>query len=380
MNLVLTEEQEMFRDATRTLLEKESPLSVVRSLWESADGFERDYWHEAARLGWTSALVPEARGGGCVSGRPLADLAIVAEEIGRAIAPGPFLPVNLVAGTLDREAGPELASALLPGLLSGDLVATWAVAEDGARWSGTGPVVATSVEDVGADLVVSGTKAYVEAAAQADHFLVTARSAGGLTQLMIPRGRRGVEVIPGRSIDMCRRYGRLHLDGVRVPSSAALGRPGSAGTSVERQLQVALALQCAETVGAAEQVFETTVEYARERFAFGRPIISFQALKHRVADMFQWLEFSKAITEALAAEIDAGGDAARLASVAKVYVADHCLDIADECVQISGGIGVTWEHHVHLYSRRIVVNRALFGTPEQHKVRLAALLETMASK
>ncbi len=187
--------------------------------------------------------------------------------------------------------------------------------------------------------------------------------------------RAGVEVIPGRSIDMCRRYGRLNLDGVRIPSSAMLGSTGGSAASLERQLQLAIALQCAETVGAAERAFETTIEYARDRFAFGRPIISFQALKHRVADMFQWLEFSKAITEALAAEIDARGDeASRLASVAKVYVADHCLDIVDECVQISGGIGVTWEHHVHLYSRRIVVNRALFGTPEQHKVRLATLL------
>jgi alkylation response protein AidB-like acyl-CoA dehydrogenase len=310
-----------------------------------------------------------------VSGRPVSDLVIVAEEMGRVVAPGPFLPVNVVATAIAGEAGPELRSALLPGLLSGDLVAAWAVAEEGAVWSGTAPVIDARVEKRGADLMVSGTKAYVEAAAQAEHFLVTARSAGGLTQLMVPRDTPGLEVIPGRSIDMCRRYGRLHLDGVRVPSAAALGIPGDAGASLERQLQVAIALQCAETVGAAERAFETTIEYARDRFAFGRPVISFQALKHRVADMFQWLEFSKAISEALAAEIDAGGDeAARLASVAKVYVADHCLDIVDECVQISGGIGVTWEHHVHLYSRRIVVNRALFGTPEQHKVRLAALL------
>jgi alkylation response protein AidB-like acyl-CoA dehydrogenase len=375
MNLALTEEQTLFRESTKRFLEAESPLSTVRALWEGSDGFERDYWKQAARLGWTSALVPEAQGGGSVSGRPVSDLVIVAEEMGRVVAPGPFLPVNVVATAIAGEAGPELRSALLPGLLSGDLVAAWAVAEEGAVWSGTAPVIDARVEKRGADLMVSGTKAYVEAAAQAEHFLVTARSAGGLTQLMVPRDTPGLEVIPGRSIDMCRRYGRLHLDGVRVPSAAALGIPGDAGASLERQLQVAIALQCAETVGAAERAFETTIEYARDRFAFGRPVISFQALKHRVADMFQWLEFSKAISEALAAEIDAGGDeAARLASVAKVYVADHCLDIVDECVQISGGIGVTWEHHVHLYSRRIVVNRALFGTPEQHKVRLAALL------
>jgi alkylation response protein AidB-like acyl-CoA dehydrogenase len=377
MNLALTEEQTLFRESTKRFLEAESPLSTVRALWEGSDGFERDYWNQAARLGWTSALVPEAQGGGSVSGRPVQDLVIVAEEMGRMVAPGPFLPVNVVATAIAREAGTELRSALLPGLLSGDLVAAWGVAEEGAVWSGTAPVIDARVETHGADLTVSGTKAYVEAAAQADHFLVTARSANGLTQLMMPRDTSGLEVIPGRSIDMCRRYGRLHLDGARVPSTAALGIPGDAGASLEHQLQVAIALQCAETVGAAERAFETTIEYARDRFAFGRPVISFQALKHRVADMFQWLEFSKAISEALAAEIDAGGDgAARLASVAKVYVADHCLDIVDECVQISGGIGVTWEHHVHLYSRRIVVNRAMFGTPEQHKVRLAALLDS----
>jgi alkylation response protein AidB-like acyl-CoA dehydrogenase len=378
MNLALTVEQAIFRDSARKFLEAESPLSTVRALWEGADGFERDYWYEAARLGWTSALVPEAQGGGSVSGRPVQDLVIVAEEMGRMVAPGPFLPVNVVAIALAGEGSPDLRSGLLPGLLSGELVAAWAVAEEGAVWSGTAPVVDARVEARGADLVVSGTKAYVEAAAQADHFLVTARSAQGLTQMMVPRDSPGLEVIPGRSIDMCRRYGRLDLHAVRVPSSAVLGRPGGAGAAVERQLQVAIALQCAETVGAAERAFETTIEYARDRFAFGRPIISFQALKHRIADMFQWLEFSKAISEALAAEIDAGGgEAARLASVAKVYVADHCLDIVDECVQISGGIGVTWEHHVHLYSRRIVVNRALFGTPEQHRVRLAALLESV---
>jgi alkylation response protein AidB-like acyl-CoA dehydrogenase len=377
MNLTLTEEQAIFRESTRRFLEAESPLSTVRALWESSEGFERDYWHQAARLGWTSALVPEAQGGGSVSGCPVQDLVIVAEEMGRTVAPGPFLPVNVVAIALAKEGSPDLQSAVLPGLLSGELVATWAVAEEGAVWSGTTPVVDAKAELDGADLVVSGTKAYVEAAAQADHFLVTGRSEKGLTQVMIPRDTPGLEVIPGRSIDMCRRYGRLHLERVRVPSTAVLESPDGTGAALERQLQIALALQCAETVGAAERAFETTIEYARNRFAFGRPIISFQALKHRVADMFLWLEFSKAISEALAAEIDAGGgEAERLARVAKVYVADHCLDVVDECVQISGGIGVTWEHHVHLYSRRIVVNRALFGTPEQHRVRLGALLES----
>jgi alkylation response protein AidB-like acyl-CoA dehydrogenase len=377
LHLALTEEQDFFRDTARKFLEAESPLSSVRALWEGSDGFERDYWHKAAELGWTSAFVPDVHGGGSVSGQPVQDLAIVAEEMGRLVAPGPFLPVNVVATAIASDGSREQQSQFLPGLASGDLVATWALAEDGAVWTDTTPVVDVTVEEVGGDLVVSGTKAYVEAAPQADLFLLTARSGAGITQLIIPDGTPGLEVIPGRSIDLSRRFGRLHMDGVRMPVSAALGAIGGAESSVEHQLQIAIALQCAETVGAAAQAFETTIEYASDRLAFGRPIVSFQALKHRIADMFQWLEFSKAITEALALDIDVtGGEAACLASVAKAYVADHCLEIVDECVQISGGIGVTWEHHVHLYSRRIAVNRALFGTPEQHKARLCTLLET----
>jgi len=375
MNLALTEEQAFFQETIRKFLEAESPLATVRTLWEGADGFERDYWRNAAELGWTSAFVPESRGGGSVSGQPVQDLAIVAEEIGRSVAPGPFVPVNVVASAVSREGSPDLQAELLPGLLSGDLVAAWALAEDGAVWSDIAPVIDVGAESLGSDLVVSGTKAYVEAAAQADCFLVTARFAGGLTQLLVPRGTVGLTVIPGRSIDLCRRFGRVCLENVRVPASAILGAPGRAGPSLERQLQIALALQCAETVGATARAFETTIEYASDRFAFGRPIVSFQALKHRIADMFQALEFSKAVSEALAAEIDSGdADADRLASVAKAYVADHCLEIVDECVQISGGIGVTWEHDVHVYSRRVAVNRALYGTPEQHKERLRVLL------
>jgi len=365
-----------FRDTTRRFLEAESPLTSVRALWEGTDGFERDYWRRVGELGWTSAFVPEIHGGGSVSGRPVQDLAIVAEEMGRLVAPGPFLPVNVVAAAIASDGSRDQQEQLLPGLAKGDLVATWAIAEGGAVWTDTLPAVAAHVREVGGDLLVSGAKAYVEAAPQADCFLLTAQSAVGLTQLVIPRDTPGLDVIPGRSIDLCRRFGRLHLDGVRLPASAALGPIGGADSSVERQLEIAVALQCAETVGAAAQAFETTVEYACDRFAFGRPIVSFQALKHRIADMLQWLEFAKAITEGLARALDiADAEAPRLASVAKAYVADRCLDIVDECVQISGGIGVTWEHHVHLYSRRVAVNRALFGTPEQHKVRLCTLLE-----
>jgi alkylation response protein AidB-like acyl-CoA dehydrogenase len=224
-------------------------------------------------------------------------------------------------------------------------------------------------------VVLQGAKAYVEAAAIAAHFLVTARTGDGWTQVLVPSTADGVTVVPGRSVDMTRRFGRVSFAGTRLPATAVVGEVGGAATTVERQLELALALQCAELVGLADRVLEVTLAYGADRVAFGRPIISFQVLKHRVADMTVWMEGSKAVTDALAAAIDAEDPAAeRLASVAKAYVGEHCPDVVDDCVQITGGIGVTWEHDLHLYNRRAVVDRALYGTPEDHKARLYALL------
>jgi alkylation response protein AidB-like acyl-CoA dehydrogenase len=374
VNLELTEDQEFFRETTRRFLESEAPLTVVRELWDSADGFEREWWRKAAELGWTSLFVPEGHGGGSLSGNPVGDAVIVAEEMGRLVSPGPFLPVNVVAAALAAEGSDAQQSEVFTGLLSGEAFATWAFAEPGSAW--TADAVAATAAIDGDAVVVRGTKAYVEAAGVADWFLVTARTGGaGLTQVLVPAAAAGVTVTRGRSIDLTRRFGSVGLDDVRLPRDAVVGELGGADAAVERQLELALALQCAETTGAATRVFEFTVEYAQDRFAFGRPIASFQALKHRIADMLVWLEFSQAITDGAARALDGDDpEAARLTSIAKAYVGDRCLDAIDDCVQISGGIGVTWEHDIHLYSRRAAVNRAVYGSPEQHKERVAALL------
>jgi alkylation response protein AidB-like acyl-CoA dehydrogenase len=374
VNLELTEDQEFFRETTRRFLESEVPLTAVRELWDSADGFDRQWWVKAAELGWTSMFVPEAHGGGSVSGSPTVDAVIVAEEMGRLVSPGPFLPVNVVAAAVAGEGSEAQQAALLPGLLAGESVATWAFAEAGGAWNDAG--VHTTAEVDGDAVVLRGAKAYVEAAGVADTFLVTARSgSGGLTQVLVPAGTDGVAITRGRSIDLTRRYGSLRFEEARLPLDAVVGEVGGADEQVGRQLRLALALQNAETIGAADRVFEFTLEYAQDRFAFGRPIASFQALKHRIADMLMWLEFSKAIADGSARAIDAGDpEAPRLVGIAAAYVGDRCLDVIDDCVQISGGIGVTWEHDIHLYSRRVAVNRAVYGSPEQHKERVAVLL------
>jgi alkylation response protein AidB-like acyl-CoA dehydrogenase len=370
VNLELSEDQEFFRSTTRKFLEAEAPLTAVRALYESADGFDRAWWARGAELGWTSMFVPESHGGGSLSGGPAADLSLVAEEMGRLLSPGPLVPVNVVAAGLADAAklGPLSESQLdaLTGLLDGHSVATWAFCEPGQPWD-VSALASTAVVE-GDEVVVDGVKAYVEAASVADHFLVTARTGDGLTQVLVPARTQGLSVTAGRSIDMTRRFGTVRFIGVRVPVSHIVGDPGGADGSVARQWSIALCLQCAEMCGIADRTLETTLEYGRDRFAFSRPIVSFQALKHRIADMTVRLEGSKAVTDALAAAIDSGSeDAPRLASVAKAYVGETSLDVVDDCVQITGGIGVTWEHDIHMYNRRAAVDRAVFGTPEEHK-------------
>jgi len=376
--LELSDDQMLFRETSRQFLDAEMPVSAVRSLYESPQGFDRAWWRSAAALGWTSLFVPERHGGGSLSGRPAADATLVAEEIGRHIAPGPFLPVNVVADAIARVGTDKQQAAFLAPFVDGTSTAAWAFGERGDRW--WPETFATRVDAVGEGLRLDGEKAFVESADTADLFLVTARSGAGLTQVLVPAATEGVTVIAGRSVDVNRRFGRVRFDGVRVGPDAVLGRFDGAGDDVERQLALVGVLQCAELLGLAEQTVETTIAYGRERTAFGRPIVSFQVLKHRLADMAVFLEASKAVTEELAGAVDASAPrAGALASVAKAYVADHALAMIDDCVQITGGMGVTWEHDLHLFNRRAVVTAAMFGSPATHRRRLVTLLTNGAS-
>jgi len=370
--LDLSGDQEFFRETTRRFIETTAPVAARRDVDPAGSAFERSWWRSAAELGWTSMLVDEAAGGGSLSGRRVGDALIVAEEMGRQVAPGPFLAVNVVADAVNRSASGR--RQVLGGLVDGSLIATWAFAEADGRWEPR--AVATEARRNGETIVVNGTKCFVEEAAVADLFLVTAREPGGLVQVLVPRETKGVSVQAADSLDLGRRFGSVHFHEVVLPASAEIDPARSSAAAVERQLEVALVLQCAETVGVLDRCVEFTLEYMHDRRAFGRPIASFQALKHRMADILLWLESAKATTEALSAAIDDGSpEAPRLASVAKSYVGDRSLTIIQECVQFHGGIGVTWEHDLHLYLRRATVNRALYGSPEQHRDRLFDLLE-----
>ncbi|MBX6387403.1 MAG: acyl-CoA/acyl-ACP dehydrogenase [Frankia sp.] len=374
MLLELSPDQEMLRQTTARFLADHVPSDVLRRLRADDAGFDRGYWAEGAGLGWTSLLVDERHGGGSVSGTGLVDLTVIAHEFGAAAAPGPLVVTNVVAAALSAAASADSAAAheeVLAGLLSGETIAAWCPPPAAG---GTGEIVGTADGD---DIVLTGVARPVEAAGQADCFLLTARLPEGRTQLLVPAGTPGVSVEPLRSVDLTRRLGLVRLDAARLPRAAAVvGEPGTADETDEWLRQLALVIVCAETTGAMQAAFDLTVRWAFERYSFGRPLASYQALKHRFADMKSWLEATHALADAAAAAVAAGTpDAAELASAAKAFSGDYGGELAQDCVQMHGGIGVTFEHDLHLYLRRITLDRALYGTPADHRLRVADAFE-----
>jgi alkylation response protein AidB-like acyl-CoA dehydrogenase len=374
MNLGLTDDQQFFQETTRKFLEQEAPLTAVRALADDADGFDRAWWARGAELGWASFLVPEDDGGGSLSGEGVVDLAIVAEEMGRLVSPGPLVPTNVVADAVARGGAAALRAEVLPGIVAGEIVAAWCIAGSGGGWDEHGVAVGAVRDGAAADggLVLDGVSSPVEYAAQADELLVTARTDGGLTQCLVPASATGLHIEAIESVDLVRRFATVHLEGVQVSPDRIVGEIGGAADAVERQLHLTIALQCAETVGALDRVLDFTLEYLADRSSFGRPLASYQAIKHRIADMKMWIEGSHGVTElAVQAVQDDDPDAAEIVSAAASYLGDHAGEILQECTQLHGGIGVTWEHDLHLYLRRVTLDRNLFGTPAQHRERIA---------
>ena len=366
-------DQQFFRETTGRFLDEQVPVDELRRLRNDAAGFDEKYWRRGVDLGWTSLLVAEEHGGGSISGDGLVDLTLVAYEFGRHAAPGPLVPTNVVAAALSA-AGTGAHAALIGDLLSGASIASWAFGEPPPH-DRLGSVTLDVRVDA-TDVVLNGVKRPVESAGQADHLLVTGRTGPGLTQVLVPTDAAGVTVEPMGTVDLTRRFGRVTFDDVRLPAEAVIGEVGGAAEQVERQLQIALALVNAECVGAMQTGFDMTVEWAFDRYSFGRPLASYQELKHRFADMKVWLEASNAISDAAAAAFASGSpDAAELVSVAKAYIGEYGAELLQDCVQIHGGIGVTFEHDLHLFLRRHTVNRALYGAPADHRQRIADLVE-----
>jgi alkylation response protein AidB-like acyl-CoA dehydrogenase len=381
MLLDLTPEQEFFRETTAKFLADQVPAATLQQFAGDVPAdWQASYWRRGADLGWTSLLVSEEAGGGSISGQGLVDLSLIAFEFGRHAAPGPLVPCAIVAAALS-DAGTHAGA--LSELLAGTAVAAWCHAEPHGGLSD----VSLDITADGADLVLSGVKRPVEAASQAKYLLVTGRLGGELTQVLVPADAPGVTITPLRSPDYSRYFASVTFDAVRVPAGAVVGPAPAAGQAnsetgdpnahgtcdqVERQLQVALVLAAAESAGVMQTGFDLTLSWVFDRYSFGRPLASYQALKHRFADMKTWLEASHALTAEAAAAVAAGDPGAgELASAAKAYTGQYGTELLHECVQLHGGIGLTREHDLHLYLRRAVLNRGLHGTPAEHRQRIA---------
>lgn len=369
MEVDLLDDQRFLRETTARFVERESPVPVVRD-WAALDrGFDPAWWRRGAELGWTSLLVPEDRGGGSVSGDGLVDLALVAYELGRVVAPGPLVPSNVAASTLAHAVPTPAAEDLLRGVLTGGTTVAWAPPTPGD---------APRAEARAGGWRLRGALRPVEDAIDAAAFLVDADTHDGRVVLLVPRDAAGVDVHPLEALDLSRRFAVVTFDDVDLEAATELRTADPSGSSRERRAQHAVVIQLAGIVGAIDRVFELTVDWAFDRIAFGRPLASYQALKHRFADMKTWLEASHATADATARAVAArADDAALVVSVAKAYVADRALELAQDCVQLHGGIGVTWEHDLHLYLRRLTLERALYGTPSEHRLLVADALDAM---
>lgn len=370
MTAVDSPEKILFANTTQAFLQKEVPLTRVRGLHSEGVSFEPAWWRRAAELGWTALLVPEELGGGSVSGDGVADLAMVAEQLGKTVAPGPLFPVSTVLAALVDSADPQSHADTIEALIGGEAIASWAVYEPGRGWAPHEPSVTATATASG--YRIDGVKDRVEAGAQSDLLLVVARTDDGPRQFLVPTDASGVQIEPQQSIDMVKQYARVQFDGVEVDRAAEV-----VGVDlIDRQSQIAQVLQCAEVVGILQTVFDFTVAWALDRHSFGRPLASYQALKHRFADMKMWLEACRATTAAAVTAISSrSADASLSASIAASYVGEMATEIIQACVQMHGGIGVTWEHDLHLYLRRAALYRSMFGTPEEHNLRVYALQE-----
>ena len=363
----LSDEQLMLRQASRELLADHCSIAAVRAAMTDDGASNPKLWSLAADLGWLGLALPEKSGG---SGQGLAELALVAEEIGRAAARGPFVPTMLVGLAVSRLGSPELQADVLPALADGTAAASWAHAEPASAWSVDG--VRTTATPEGDVAVLAGSKTLVQDVGDVRWILVTAMLDGEVASFLVDRDDPGVHLRRQQVIDLTRGFWEVRLDQVRVPRERWLtgGVPG-----LQSLLDAAAVLTSAELLGLGERMMEMTVEYAKVRVQFGRAIGSFQAVKHKCADMRVLLQGVRAATYAAAMLADAGSaDASRSASVAKAFASESLLKISGEALQVHGGIGFTWEHDLHLLLRRAKADAVLHGDAATHHERVCAAL------
>jgi alkylation response protein AidB-like acyl-CoA dehydrogenase len=371
VDLAVTEERAELRRSVRRLLEERSPVRAARGYMESPDAYDRALWSRmAGELGLHSLHLPEEYGG---QGFSLAELVVVLEEMGRVLLCAPFFAtVCLGANAILNGAGDAQRRALLPGIAAGETVATLALTEADGRWEPEG--IATEAVPDGGGWRIRGTKTFVVDGLAADLLVTAARRPGttgvaGVSLFVVRGDAPGLLRTPLSTMDQTRRQARIDLDGVRAE---LLGEEGDGWRALSTTLDQAAVCLAAEMVGGADRCLEMSVDYAKTRVQFGRPIGSFQAIKHKCADMLVEVESARsAVAYAGWAAAEDPGELPVAASMAKAYCSDVYVHAAAETIQIHGGIGFTWEHDAHLYFRRAKSSEVLLGGPSHHRELLA---------
>jgi alkylation response protein AidB-like acyl-CoA dehydrogenase len=364
-----SEDQALIATTARQYLDENIGIDRVRDLMMGEEGFERRLWKEMADLGWTGLAIAEEHGG---SGLGSVELGVLLEEMGRLVTPGPFFASAVLATTAIQEIGTGAQhSELLPGLAGGDVIATLAVFEAPRSWAHRKPeTVATPAGD---GWILNGRKRAVLDGHLADSLLVTAGAGDGVGVFVVDAGQPGVSIVQEPALDPTRRMATVTLDGVELSSGARLGE-GDVSDALDRTMDLAATALAAEQVGGAQSCMEMSVEYAKTRYQFGRPIGSYQAIKHRCANMLMKVEHARSAAYYAARVTDDVDELAVAAPLAASVASEAYAWVAGENIQVHGGIGFTWEHDAHIYLKRAKASSLILGSPRHHRDRLGEAL------
>ena len=371
MQFELTETQKTLKNTVRKFLSVECPIAEVRPLMETETAYDASLWQKMADQGWTGMLIPEQYGG---FGMGMVEMAATLEEMGRALLPGPFFSTVVMAGTLIEKAGNEAQKEKYLGATArGEIKVTVAFLEDPPAW--TPQDVQLKARASGGAYLLDGTKLFVPDAGVADVIVVIARLDGELALFVVGRDTQGVAIRPMSSIDLTRKVYEIKFDCVCVPPEAMLASGPPAVEALGRARAMATVGLVAEMTGGMQRLLDMTVEYAKTRKQFGRPIGQFQAVQHQCADMLVLTESSRSAAYYAAYAIQEGIPEAPLAvSVAKAYASEAYRETGNRAIQVHGGMGFTWENDAHLYYRRAKVSEQMFGDATFHREVIAKLI------
>jgi alkylation response protein AidB-like acyl-CoA dehydrogenase len=375
MDFGFSDEQEMLRQTARDFLAENCPTTFVRQMMEDDKGYAPALWKKMADLGWLGLAFPEEYGG---QGLGFVDLTVILEEMGAALLPSPFFSTVILAGQTILIGGSEAQKhAYLPKIADGSLLATLAMTEPSGRFDAEGisEMKAVSVED---RFQLSGTKLFVLDAHISDLLVVAARTkdAGdksfGVSLFLVDANTPGISVTLLKTMDQTRKQCEVVFDQVSVERDRLIGHLDMGWPILQKVLTLSTAALCAEMVGGAQRVLEMSVSYAKDRVQFGRPIGSFQAIKHKCAEMMLQVESAKSAAYYAAWAVDEDVPEVPLAvSMAKAYCSDAYRYTAGEGIQVHGGIGFTWEHDMHLYFKRAKYCECTFGDATYHRELVA---------